>query len=251
MPTPTTTLALALALAPAPDPAACADDPCPDKAKSCEVEGAYWHFECGHYSVAAEAFTDLYTRDPRAEFLFNAANARRLSGDCWTALALYKRFLDLGPPPDWVDLAQHNVQRCQEQIADAREEAARVGPPPPRAPVDTPPPPPQPKKQRKAWPRDPAGASLVGVGSALTGVGIGLVAAGTWHRGQADGEPNDAAFGERHEKGLVLTYVGIPLLSAGVVAIVAGAVRWGLLARAERRARTRSTTARLSGAAPR
>lgn len=247
MPIPITLLALALA--PAPAPAACTDDPCPDGAKSCAVERAYWHFECQHYSAAAEAFTDLYTGDPRAEFLFNAANARRLSGDCWTALALYKRFLDLGPPPDWVDLAQHNVQRCQEQIATAREEAARVGPPPPRAPADTPPPASPPKRERKTWPRDPAGASLVGVGSVLVGVGVGLIAGGAWHRGQADGEPTDAAYGDRQQKGLVLTYVGIPVLSAGAVALVAGAVRWGLLARAERRAR--STSARLSASARR
>jgi hypothetical protein len=239
---------LVLALAAPPDPAACTDDPCPDKAKSCEVAGAYWHFECGHYSVAAEAFTDLYTRDPRAEFLFNAANARRLSGDCWTALALYKRFLVLGPPFDWVDLAQHNVQRCQAQIADARQEAARVGPPPPRAPVDTPTPKPAPTPRRKQWPRDPAGASLVGVGSVLVGVGAGLIGGGAWHRSAAADAPTDAEFGDRERKGLVLTYVGIPVLSAGAVALVAGIVRWAVLAKAEKKGRTRPTSARLSGA---
>jgi hypothetical protein len=231
-------LAAALLLFAEPTPATkCATDPCPSGAKSCAVERAYWNFECKHYSAAAEAFTDLYTSDPRAEFLFNAANARRLSGDCWTALALYKRFLDLGPPPDWVELAQHNVQRCQEQIAAGREQAARVGPPPPRVqPQDAPPPDPPQPPAKKEWPRDPAGGALVGVGAVLTAVGIGLVAGGAWKLERAEHALTDTEFGRRHRSGLALQRAGIPVLSVGVALAVAGAIRWGVLARRETRA---------------
>jgi hypothetical protein len=227
--------AVVLALAAPPESVSCSDDPCPKGEKSCEVERAYWNFECKHYSAAAEAFTDLYTHDPRAEFLFNAANARRLSGDCWTALALYKRFLDLGPPPDWVELAQHNVKRCQEQIAAARQEAAKVGPPPPRVPKDEAPPP-EPRPQRREWPRDPAGGALVGIGAVFTVVGIGLLGGGAWERQRGDRSSTDVDFGAHHRKGLALTRAGIPVLCAGVVLAVAGAVRWAVVARAARRA---------------
>jgi uncharacterized membrane protein YidH (DUF202 family) len=232
-------LALVLVFAAPPAAAQCTDEPCADRAKSCEVERAYWHFECAHFSIAAEAFTDLYTRDPRAEFLFNAANARRLSGDCWTALALYQRFLALGPPPDWVDLAKHNVERCQEQIADARKEADRVGPPPPRVPKDAPSQPAPRREPQRQWARDPAGGALVGVGSVLTGVGIGLVAGGAWQRARASDETTDADFGARHRSGIALTSAGIPVLGVGAALVIAGVVRWAVLARAQRRAATR------------
>lgn len=219
-------------------PPGCADvdDPCKDGASTCAVERAYWHFGCKRYSVAADGFADLYTADPRPEFLYNAANARRLSGDCWTALALYKAFLDLGPPADQVEVAQENITRCQGQIAEARRQADEATPPPPivRDTRDDPPPPSPPPRRR--WPRDPAGGPLVGVGAALTVTGIGLLAGGGWHRSRADAAADDVHYGDRMRTSLALTRSGIPVLAVGATFLVAGIVRWAVLARAEKRA---------------
>lgn len=235
-----TVIAVAIAGPGLQTPPGCADtdDPCKDGASTCAVERSYWHFGCKRYSVAADGFADLYTADPRPEFLYNAANARRLSGDCWTALALYKAFLDLGPPSDQVDVAQENITRCQGQIALARKQADDVRPPPPvvREVHDDPPAPAPPPRPR--WPRDPAGAALVGVGAAIAATGIGLVAGGAWHRGRAGAAMDDVHYGDRMRTSLALTRAGIPVLGAGASLLVAGIVRWAVLARREKRGRS-------------
>ncbi len=200
-------------------------DPCARQQASCEVKRAYWHNECGRHGVAADAFAELYTRDPRPAFLYNAANASRLAGDCWTALAFYQRFLDLGPPADEATLATKNAERCREQIAAGRGRAASL--PPPR--VDTPPvderPPP------KHWSRDPAGATLVGVGATMLAVGIGVLGGASWQRAEAGRAVTDEAFGEHMRKRTSLRAVGIPIVAAGGGLLLSGIVRWAVLAR--------------------
>jgi hypothetical protein len=221
-------LPLLLALAPAPAVCTPDGDPCASQAESCEVQQAYWHNDCGRHTRAADAFAQLYTKDPRPAFLYNAANASRLAGDCWTALAFYQRFLALGPPEDEAVLATKNVERCQAQIEAARGRAANV--PPPR--VDEPPPvdrdEPTPPRH---WSRDPAGATLVGVGLGLVAVGVGVLAGAGWHDARAERATNDEAFGDHVHKRTSLVGVGAPIAAAGGGLVLSGIIRWAVLAR--------------------
>lgn len=50
-------------------------------------------FDAGRYEEAADAFEAAYGLDPNPALLANAAEARRVAGDCPGALALYERYL--------------------------------------------------------------------------------------------------------------------------------------------------------------
>jgi hypothetical protein len=125
-------------------------------------------YQAKDYPTAIRAFEAGFALEPRREFLFANAQARRLAGDCRGAVPLYQRFLEMGPPPVQASATQIALARCAQQMA-----VERLAPAPPLviAPAPLPPPPPPP------WTHDRWGAALLATGVVGLGVGVGFLAA--------------------------------------------------------------------------
>ena len=115
-----------------------------------------------------------YALDPRREFLFAEAQARRLSGDCKNAVPLYQSFLASGPDEVQVNATHIALGRCAAQMASAPPPAPdprRASSPPalalPARPPATPATPPP-------WFQDLAGGALLGAG--VVGIATGTIA---------------------------------------------------------------------------
>ena len=117
------------------------------------------------YAGAIKAFEEGFALEPRREFLFAGAQARRLAGDCRGAVPLYQRFLEMTPPPVQASATHIALARCAQQMAAEKPAPA----PPPAAPAPAPPPPP--------WTHDRGGAALLGAGVVGLAVGVAFLAA--------------------------------------------------------------------------
>jgi hypothetical protein len=129
-------------------------------------------YQAKEYAAAIRAFEAGFALEPRREFLFANAQARRLAGDCRGAVPLYQRFLEMAPPEVQASATHIALARCAQQMATEKPPAP---PPPPVEPVrpvvpQAPPPPP--------WTSDRVGAGLMIAGAAgLVFGGAFLVAA--------------------------------------------------------------------------
>jgi tetratricopeptide (TPR) repeat protein len=115
------------------------------------------------YPAAIAELQAGYALEPRREFLFVEAQARRLSGDCKNAVPLYQRFLTSGPDDVQVNATHIALGRCAAQMASAPRATAPLVATVPR-PAPAPPPP---------WYQDVAGGALLGAG--LLGIAGGAV----------------------------------------------------------------------------
>jgi tetratricopeptide (TPR) repeat protein len=135
-------------------------------------------YESKDYEHAASELQAAYELKKDRDVLYALAQAKRLAGDCSSALAHYREFLESNPPTKQADLARKNMARCEE----ARAPAAPIPP----APASTPAPPLSPSSDthasvrssepiepvhppRQAWYRDLPGDLLLG-GGAVSGL---------------------------------------------------------------------------------
>jgi hypothetical protein len=123
-------------------------------------------YQAKDYAAAIKAFEDGFALEPRREFLFANAQARRLAGDCRGAVPLYQRFLEMAPPAVQASATHIALARCAQQMATERP----IAPPVIVAPIAPPPPPPP-------WWHDRWGATLLGAGVVGLGVGGAFLAA--------------------------------------------------------------------------
>jgi tetratricopeptide (TPR) repeat protein len=166
-------------------------------------------YQSKDYAGAIAAFEAGFAVEPRREFLFANAQARRLAGDCRGAVPLFQRFLEMTPSPVQASATHIALARCAQQMAAEKPAAPLVVPP-------APPPPPPP------WTHDRWGAVLLGAG--VVGLGVGtafLVAsfsalpdAGAMHK--ADYDARRATAESRHAIAVVGLVGGGALAAAGV-----------------------------------
>lgn len=219
--------ALTLALAPEPllrDPQARA-----------AFDAAQEAFEAKDYAEASKQLERAYMLEPELDLLYPWAQAERNLGRCESAIDLYQKFIDGGPNQRMIDAANQNIARCEESLA-AEGTAEPVPEPAPQ--TDDEPPPPRVDPARDEEPaaakpvgRDVAGGVLVGLGGAAIITGAVLLGiAGKQAKATADANDNSTYLDMRdHAK--TLNGAGIGVLVTGGVLVVAGAVRYGVLAR--------------------
>jgi tetratricopeptide (TPR) repeat protein len=167
-------------------------------------------YQAKEYANAIAAFEAGFALEPRREFLFANAQARRLAGDCRGAVPLYQRFLEMSPPAVQASATHLGLSRCARQMA-----AERPAPPPvvvaPPPPAPPPPPP---------WTHDRAGAALLGAGVVALGVGAGFLAASFAALPSAATYPDykaaRATADARHDVAVVGFVAGGALAAAGV-----------------------------------
>ncbi len=184
----------------------------------------------GRLDDAAAALERAYAADPRPEYLFMQAELVRRQGRCEEALALYERFLAEQPPAEDVAAAERSMEACRAEVEPPPE------PPPPvvEPPADPQPPPARPPPPRR-WYADPLGNAFFWPGLAVAVVGSGLL--GAAHRNReaaraADSEPEYlATLGTAPE----MSEAGIALLSIGGAFMLAGVIRYAVVAKRTRR----------------
>jgi hypothetical protein len=170
-------------------------------------------FDTRDYPAAIRDLEAGFALDPRREFLFTEAQAKRLSGDCRGAVVLYQRFLTTEPPALQIDATQIALARCAQELARKPEVVIVTPPPPPPSPPPTPP----------RWSRDPWGLGLSGAGVVAVGVGIGFLIASEIARGDAGAATSYPAYdshwstaGTRLDTAVGALAIGGALVAAGV-----------------------------------
>jgi tetratricopeptide (TPR) repeat protein len=185
------------------------------------------HYAARAYQEAIAEFQAAYQLDARPDILFAWAQAERLSGDCASAMPLYRRYLAGRPPRDNAEVAGGNLARCERALATGPGAVIAA-----RGPSDAPvlaAPPARPAEGR--WYRDPIGGALVGAGALGLAVGAGfLVAAGSAEDDRA-GAATYREFETLSDRAASRRRIGVVALAVGGGLVAAGAVRWVLRAR--------------------
>jgi hypothetical protein len=198
-------------------------------------------FEDKDYQRASEQLEQAYLREPAAELLYPWAQAERNLDHCESAIDLYEKYIDTGPSERMVEAAQQNIERCKESIAAQTPE-----PPPPEpvvgtdeetAPREEPPPPrakPTEAGQRPVG-RDPAGAVLVSLGGAGIVAGAVLLGVASSQAKKTGHARDDANYLDMRGAAMKQRNAGLAVMVVGGALIVAGAIRYGVLARKHKR----------------
>lgn len=193
----------------------------------------------GHYQAARTEFATCYQLAERRECLFAWAQAARLGGDCETAAALYRQYLQFALSPRQQEAAKTQLAVCEAAIAArATRGHADERSPRPRGTLDGDPqsqsqsqPQPQPAQReasamrrevppRIPWYRD-------GWGDALVGAGVVGLAAGAWlyaaaRRDAATTAPTYGDYEDRFHGAERTRTWSLVALGAGTAAIAAG-----------------------------
>lgn len=195
------------------------------------------------YAGAAEAFEQGYAIEPDATFLYTWAQAERLRGNCTEAVNLYTRFIETSPPEVQIAAAQDGKARCADTLAqetatraqveedELDELADSIAEPAPTtpAPAASSTPSRDEAEPPEPWQRDPAAGALVGVGAVGLGAGVGLLI------GAAVIRPATYAEAQTYKRrSRSLSVAGGVTLGVGAVLLLAGAIRYGVLARRQR-----------------
>jgi hypothetical protein len=176
------------------------------------------------YAAAIGDLEEGFALDPRREFLFAEAQAKRLAGDCRGAVVLYQRFLITRPPALQSDATQIALARCAQELA-RKPEVVIVAPPPAL-------PPPRPAPPR--WSRDPWGLALTGTGVAALGIGLGYLVAAASARSDAEHASSYAAYLSRWSTASARVDVAIGALAIGAALTATGVTRFVLVRRQAR-----------------
>ncbi|HTB60704.1 MAG TPA: hypothetical protein VLC06_22695 [Polyangia bacterium] len=178
-------------------------------------------FETHDYAAAVGDLEEGFALDPRREFLFAEAQAKRLGGDCRGAVVLYQRFLTTKPPALQIDATQIALARCAQELAKKPEVTIMTPPPAPRPPKPAPP----------RWSRDPWGLALTGAGVVALGIGIGYLVAAESARSDAEGAPTYAAYQSHWSIAGTRLDVAIGALAIGAALTASGVTRLALVRR--------------------
>ncbi|HWB82045.1 MAG TPA: hypothetical protein VG755_44085 [Nannocystaceae bacterium] len=227
-------LALALAVAPVPTEV-------PETPQQVEdpAARAARHFDAGEFVEAADAFEQAFTQTGDPAFVFGRAQALRRAGNCAAAIEELERFIALAPPAPDVEEANRVIDSCKRVLGIDDEPPPPVVEPAPPPVVDIAPPPAKPKP----WHRDAAGAALLGSGLAVAAIGAGLLG-GSYVRARDRDLESETQWQTRGDTVRTLSVTGIVLLALGGALTIAGAARWGAVARRDRNATRPQTAAR-------
>jgi tetratricopeptide (TPR) repeat protein len=199
--------------------------PVASEAAQRELEAGLAAYDENDYATALEHFERAYALHPTPDYLYAWAQAARSSGDCATAIDLYRRFIDSGPSGDPRVAAQKNEARCAEQLAAAPPDLEVEPEPEPEEPASADPPAASEISDGARRPPDRMGLALLVPGVVGLAAGTALVAvAGARQASQA----NQTSYQGFHDldAGIDRLYVaGAVTLGVGVVLIVAGALR--------------------------
>ncbi len=207
-------------------------------------EEAQAAFEAKDYATASAKLERAYMLEPKPELLYPWAQAERNLGRCASAIDLYQKFIDTNPPERMVEAARQNITRCEETLAAAQPQPEAT--PPAEDPETAPG-----RRDRddggegprddgddgKPIGHDPAGASLVAIGGVGVVVGAALLGVASRRARQTDDAADNQAYLDVRHGALALRNGGAAALAIGGALLLAGVVRYGVLAGKRKRAR--------------
>lgn len=197
-------------------------------------EEAQAAFEAKDFAAASKLLERAYMLEPNPVLLYPWAQAERNLDHCAVAIDLYRQFIESAPSQRMVDDAQKNIERCEESLAAAEPEPApepepAVDPEPPPRPKD--PTPPTDAPDDKPVGRDAAGAVLVSLGAVGLVVGTALAVTAAKKAKVAHEADDNLAYLDARKSALGLRAGGIASLVVGGALVLAGVIRYGVLAR--------------------
>jgi hypothetical protein len=198
-------------------------------------------FGAKDYDVASRAFADAYALEPVPKYLFARAQAERLAGRCNVAVPLYEQFLASAPSKAEVERARQARARCLEGAGAGDPVGELDGSASPSA-ADRPP-----AKPPAPWYRDPVGGALVATGGVAAIIGASVLGFALGKDRRADRAANEGDYVDEKDAAKPPQRAGIAVLSVGGALLVAGAIRWGVLASRQKR-RARAAAAVVPGA---
>ncbi len=204
-------------------------------------------FAEGNFADAAKKIEKAYLIEPVPELLFPWAQAQREQGNCRAAIALYNRMLEDIPDGPMATSARQNIARCEEEMpAEAAEEEQIIpieeDPPdeaveaaPVAAPTER-----DDEPKAKVWFKDPVGGVLSGLGVAGVGAGAALLIVASSTAKNAPDAPSLADYTEQGDRAVTLRNAGAGVLSVGGALLVAGIIRYTLVAKKNKASATAS-----------
>lgn len=187
-------------------------------------------FESGQVDEAFEIVLEAQRRWPLPVFTFMYGRLEERRGNCRAAMRSYRQYLATEPLEEDAKQALDGLARCSQAQAIVAE-------PVEPAPLPSEPSPPEqgPAEQGRRWWRDPAGGALVGTGGLAVVVGGGLLIGSEVARQAAENAPDLATHDEQARRAETLQPAGIITASVGGALVLAGIIRYSVLARRSRR----------------
>jgi len=211
-----------------------------------KLEEGLSYYRDEDYAAAVAAFREGYELEPDPTFLYTWAQAERLRGECAEAVRLYNLFIEQEPPEVQAQAARDGKARCADALADGQtaedaealedEDLDTIAEQATAEPSDLPSQPVEPPEvgsdeaePPRPWQRDPAGITLVAIGSVGMATGAGLLIGGAVVGSKESHNYEDAQ--TRPERARTLMTAGGVVLGVGAALLIAGAIRFGVLAK--------------------
>jgi tetratricopeptide (TPR) repeat protein len=191
-------------------------------------------FEAERWSEAADAFARAWEHDPNPKYLYGRAQALRFAGQCEEAIDVYARFIAVSASDDADAYARDAIALCEEALA---EEMPTEPVPPPIVAATQPDTPPAEPAPREPWTRDAVGHGLFWPGVALVAVGAALVPVAEQRANAADTEGSERGYLEALDRASTMRIAGITTLAVGGALLIAGTIRFAVVAARGRRPR--------------
>lgn len=195
------------------------------------VDRAEAAYDEERWDAASRGFADVFAVDPDPKYLFARAQAERFAGRCNVAIKLWDQFLGLESSPQAVAEARHNRAYCEPvttpdggtpTTSDSRPRPADDGAGRPARPT-------------RAWYRDPAGGVLVATGGVSMVIGASVLGLALSRDRKAAGSDTEGSYVAEKDAVKAPHRAGIAVLSVGGALLVAGVVRWAVVATRSRR----------------
>lgn len=188
------------------------------------AEAAY---KAQEWDAASRAFADVYAIDPKPDYLFARAQAERFAGRCNVAVKLWDSYIAAETSPDAVREAKSLRAYC-EPAATGTTPAATATRPDASSPHADGGPTTEPK--RVPWYRDPAGGVLVATGGVSTVIGASVLGLALSRDRKASSADTEGGYVDEKDSARTPHRAGIVVLSVGGALLIAGVVRWAIIA---------------------
>ena len=195
------------------------------------------HYAAKEYEAAVAELRTAYFVEPRREIVFAWAQAERLSGDCASAIPLYRKYLASNPPAATAATVKGHMDKCIAQVGPGGEAADPTKPPPkpvaaPVAPV-APVPVDKPAPATTVTRKKPFYKDVIGDSLAIAGI-AGLGAGGTFFylsirsKHDRDDATSYAEYEAAADKMVLRRQIAIGALAAGGALLTGAIIRWSL-----------------------
>lgn len=190
------------------------------------VQRAEAAYENEQWDSASRGFADAYAVDPNPDYLFARAQAERFAGRCNVSVKLWDQYIAVEKSPDRVREAKVFRAYCEPQPTTdptapvvPRTTAPSAGD---RAPRST--------RSAGPWFRDPVGGVLVATGGVSTVIGASVLGLALSRDRKAASADTEGGYVGEKDAARTPHRAGIVVLSVGGALLVAGVVRWAIVA---------------------